>query len=70
MVRGRMLCGRSKFVLQCLRRCYRTRRELSSILLSCAIREARFLARSVPYVGSERGDGQPAWLVSYRKHKD
>src|SRR5712664_2206762 len=39
---GRMLCGRSKCALQCLRRCYRTRRELSSILLSRTTREVYF----------------------------
>src|ERR1700687_810222 len=46
MCRGRTLCGRSKCALQCLRRCYRTRRALSSVLLPSAICDACFLAHS------------------------
>src|SRR5712664_134571 len=46
---GRVLCGRSKCALQCLRRCYRTRRELSSILLSRTTREVHFQGRGFVY---------------------
>jgi hypothetical protein len=55
MLRGRMLCGRSKCALQCLRRCYRTRQELSSILLSRAKLEANSSERAFPQGRSEGG---------------